>query len=410
MTGKILYTVNLGNYDTPPPLPKVLVEGFRCVMVTDDPEMDAPEGSAWEIMLVKPEENPHTHQRRLKICWWELFPDAETIIYIDANLHIRHALKHLLPLHSETGFTTATHPHRKCVYKEAEACNERGKAPTHLIQQQTDEYRRRNIPRDGGMYQTGLMIRDNTEEVRSFCRTWFAELSKHTHRDQLSIMAAVHETGFRPAGIPWATVQRFATLTPHRGRKKGGKIHYLVPYATDGNIGRALNEAIEAVPDSDDWVVIRDGDTTFINSNWGRHIEETLRKHGDKYEVFGALTNRIKSPRQQVPGMFDEMDLRKHVETGFRLEEEKWAQVQDGGGGVAGFFMAFRKSTWEKTPFRERERAFDTLFCKEVRKQGGRIGIMSGLYLIHIYRLWSHNPISDTKHLDIVDGGSARRR
>lgn len=410
MNKNILYTVNLDNYDAPPPLSPLLVSGFRCVMVTDDPDMEAARGSAWELLIVDREEDPHRHQRRLKICWWELFPEAETIIYVDASLHIRHALKHLIPLHSETGFTTGTHPIRKCVYKEAEACEQRGKAPIAQIHKQVEAYKAEGIPKEHGMYQTGLIIRSNTQEVREFCKMWFTELSKHTHRDQLSIMAAAHKTGFYPAGIPWTTIQRFATLTQHKGKPKGGGIHYLIPYACDGNIGKALNDAIALVPHSQDWVVIRDGDCCFVNSNWGRNIEATLKNNGGEYEVFGALTNRIKSPRQQVPGMFDEMDLRKHVEVGFRLEKEHWGQAVDGGTGVAGFFMAFRKATWEKTPFRERDRAFDTLFCKDVRRNGGRIGIMSGVYLIHIYRLWSHNPTVDTKHLDLVDGGTTRRK
>lgn len=402
----MLYTVILGGYDVVPPLPRSLVSGVDCYLVTDDPDIEVPAGSAWIKRVVTDIKHPHKDQRRLKLLFHELFPDYETVIYVDGHIVLRHALQHILPLH-RGGLTTVIHPVRSCVYTEGEACTKLNKAPEKLIQQQMEAYMAEGIPRNLGMYQTGFMIRSNTPEVRAFCEAWHLELTRFTHRDQLSIMPVVHRTGFRITGITYATFCRFATITKHIGRRSS-QIYYITPFAVDGNIGLALNQDIQAVPGHDTWIVIRDGDTSFTTNNWGRHIDHVLQTHGDAYGVYGAVTNRIRSHHQRVPGMFDEWDMRKHWAKGAELEREKWGQVGAGGTGVAGFFMAFRKTTWARTPFRERDKTFDTTFCRAVRRHGDKIGIMTGLYIFHFYRPLSERPEDDIRHLAIVDGQGRR--
>ena len=404
--GKIaLYTVLTNGYDDVPPLSPHKVPGIDCFLVTDDPDLEIPEGHAWQKMAVPKEDDPHRHQRRLKLRFHDLFPDYDTVIYLDANIHLTYAVKHILPFH-KGGMTTCVHPHRICVYQEGEACEKLGKAPVHEIRKQMAAYRKEGIPVNAGMFQTGFIIRSNTPEVRAYCEAWHDELSEYTHRDQLSMMPVAIRRNFEIAGIRWGTFTRFARLVKHTGNsRKYSAIHYLTPYATDGNIGRALNEAISLIPSASDWVVIRDGDTSFTVNHWGKQIEHVLHTHGDKYAIYGAMTNRIRSKHQRIEGMFDEFDMREHWKTGEKLEYENYGRVKDGGTGVAGFFMAFRKSTWEKTPFRENEKTFDTLFCKDVRKAGGKIGLMTGVYIFHFYRPLSDDPANDTSHLDIVGRG-----
>lgn len=403
MEKTVLYSVITGGYDTVPELPKSLVTGIDCILVTDDPKIKIPEGSAWEIKVVKKEKDPHRHQRRLKIQFHKLFPKYETVVYMDGNIQLRVALKHVIQLH-RGGFTTTTHPQRKCTYDEGEACERLNKAPVELIRKQMDEYRKEGMPMNFGMVQTGFIIRSNTGEVREFCDAWHKELSKQTHRDQLSIKVVSWRTGFPIHHIAFTTFMGFATITKHAsGGKKYARIWYTTPYATDGNVGREYNEFCENVPGRDDWIVIRDGDCMFLTPEWGRQIEEVLRVHGDDYQVYGAMTNRIRSPHQRVvPDLFDEADIRVHVQKAFELEKENWGKVTSGGVGVAGFFMAFRRSTWEKTPFREKQKTFDTLFCADVMRAGGKIGLMTGVYLLHEYRIWSDNPLSEIKHLDVI--------
>lgn len=173
-------------------------------------------------------------------------------------------------------------------------------------------------------------------------------------------------------------------------------IHYISPYATDGNIGRALNEACTLVPDGD-WICLRDGDAMFTTPDWGRTIDYVIREYGGQYDLFGAVTNRIGWKHHQVPGMMDVMDLRQHWEVGAMIQANG-PQVEPTTELIAGFFMLFSKATWSRTQFQEdrrRARLFDMDFSMKIKRRA----IIRGLYLLHLYRIWSDNPRGDIKHL-----------
>lgn len=173
-------------------------------------------------------------------------------------------------------------------------------------------------------------------------------------------------------------------------------IHYISPYATDGNIGRAINEACALVPDGD-WICLRDGDAMFTTPDWGRTIDYVVRTYGNRYDLFGAVTNRIGWKHHQVPGMFDVMDMRRHWEVGAMIQANG-PQVESTSELIAGFFMLFSKDTWERIRFtedRRRARLFDGYFSRQV----GRRAVIKGLYLFHAYRPWSNSPRNDVRHL-----------
>lgn len=175
-------------------------------------------------------------------------------------------------------------------------------------------------------------------------------------------------------------------------------IHYLTPYATDRNIGKSYNEACDLVPDGD-WICIRDGDTMFTTPDWGRMIDHVVRMHGAEYDLFGAVTNRIGWKHQAVPGMFDMMDLKRHAEVG-SIIQSGGPQVEATNELIAGFFMLFRKETWKNNPFpedRSRARLFDMDFSMRIKRRA----VIRGLYLVHLYRLWSDNARTDVRHLQI---------
>lgn len=174
-------------------------------------------------------------------------------------------------------------------------------------------------------------------------------------------------------------------------------IHYLTPYATDKNIGKAINDACSLVPDGD-WICLRDGDAMFTTPDYGLLIADVVERHGNEYDLFGAMTNRIGWKHHQVPGMFDDWDYLRHVKAGEVLRDTNGSDVVPTGGMIAGFFMLFSKRTWDRVKFtenREEARLFDGHFSRQV----GRRALISGMYLFHAYRPWSDNPRNDIKHL-----------
>lgn len=179
------------------------------------------------------------------------------------------------------------------------------------------------------------------------------------------------------------------------------KIHYSNPYATDKNIGGALNEFCSMVPDGD-WICLQDGDIMYLTPDWGKQISEAVMKHGDRYDLIGCMTNRLARPIQRHQGEFsNDHDIRNHYRIAKDLSEQNWAEVKDitSSRYIAGMFMLFPKTTWNKVKFIEDNIAFDDQFSKGVIRARGRLGLMTGLYVYHLYRLWSDSPVGDRKHL-----------
>lgn len=393
-----LYSVNTGGYDDFRPLNTRMFQGIDCYMVTDsDIELQG-----WKKILVTPDADPHRQQRYYKIMYHKIaaLKDYDIVVYIDANLEVLRPISTLLKMF-KGGFLTSAHPTRDCVYHEGWACIDLHKATKEVVLGQLTDYVGRGIRPASGMYHTAVIVRDQSPEVHRFCKLWHQELEKHSHRDQLSIVAAREGLDMKISTFPAQSFRQMFRTVPHRNRKKP-VIHYLTPYDTEKNIGRAYNEAIENIGDDNDWIVVRDGDTMFPTPQWGKHIEDTLMKIGDAYQLIGAMTNRIGAEHQRVPGMWDVWDMREHVLKAKELQENHYAVVEETDKGVAGFFLAFRKKTWKEIRFTENKneaRIFDTVFYKNVRAKKMRVGIMKGLYIVHLYRPLSDSPRTDVKHL-----------
>lgn len=173
--------------------------------------------------------------------------------------------------------------------------------------------------------------------------------------------------------------------------------HYVTSWSSDKNYGGAINSAIEQLNCADDdWLCLRDGDSCFLTPDWGNHIQAII-DNADDYDLIGCVTNRLREPHQLVKGLFDEMDLKRHHAAAEYCKAQFKYGVFTFKHDVAGFFMLFRYSAWQTNKFKENTPIFDRLFTRGITK--GRVGIAPGLYVLHLYRLWSNNPKNDSKHL-----------
>ena len=183
-------------------------------------------------------------------------------------------------------------------------------------------------------------------------------------------------------------------------QEKKIKVWYSNPFSTEKNIGKALNEFCANVPDND-WICLQDGDMMYLTSDWGVQIEQAIKQHGDKFGLIGCMTNRLGRDIQRIGAMDNDHDVLKHYEIAVKLAKENYGQVEDitKKKYIAGMFMLFPKSVWNKVKFKENNIAFDDHFSNDVRKKGYKLGIMKGLYVYHAYRIWSDDPSRDRNHL-----------
>lgn len=208
---KAIYCVITGNYDTLKPI--VSFSGWDCICFTDDPDMNV---RGWEMRVLPKSDSPVRQQRGIKILAHEFLPDYDLTIYMDGNMEAVRDPSGLIR-QFRGGLMTKTHPRRNCVYQEGQRCIELGKADAGEIRNQLKGYIDSDVPAQGGMWETGVIIRDRS--AKDFCEAWHDELTKGTHRDQIAISAAVHKTGFKIQGVPHNVITSHFRLYPHKPKK-----------------------------------------------------------------------------------------------------------------------------------------------------------------------------------------------
>lgn len=179
------------------------------------------------------------------------------------------------------------------------------------------------------------------------------------------------------------------------------KVFYSNPYSTQKNIGKALNNFCELLPD-DAWICLQDGDMQYLTPDWGVQIETVINNFGSKFSLIGCVTNRLGRRIQLADGVdYDNHDMKYHYDKALYFSKNHFGVVEDitDKKYVAGMFMLFPKWVWNRVKFEENNIAFDDAFSKGVLKIGGRIGLMKGLYVYHSYRIWSDTPRGTREHL-----------
>jgi GT2 family glycosyltransferase len=180
-------------------------------------------------------------------------------------------------------------------------------------------------------------------------------------------------------------------------------IYTFVPYSTEKNFGKAINQCCDIVPNDEDWICIRDGDAMNLTPDWGMIIKEAIDNHGNDFDLFGCWTNRLNlaNGRHQLVTheMYNEFNIETHYD-----QAKTFSGVFEGirtVNSIAGFFMLFKKKTWiQAGGFLENSVQFDTDFCRRVKFNGGKIGLINRLYMFHLYRIWAKGDAgSQTDHL-----------
>lgn len=165
-------------------------------------------------------------------------------------------------------------------------------------------------------------------------------------------------------------------------------LFFIHTFRLDANIGKGYNEHIKHLPD-DSVIVITDSDTNFLLRDFGKQIHDIAETKLDEFGLIGAVVNRVGGLHQCYNEEFsNNHDMRHHTDIARKIQSECYGVVEE-TTGVAGCFMMFRKSTWQKVGgFKEGTIKADTFFNKAIRIQGhGKIGLAKGVYLYHCYRI-----------------------
>jgi len=176
-------------------------------------------------------------------------------------------------------------------------------------------------------------------------------------------------------------------------------IYYFAPFDPLKRIGKSHNDHCALVPDPEDWICVTDSDVLFLLPDSKKQIADVIAEHDDEFQVYGCLTNRIASHHQRPGDFCDNTDVLYHKAIAERLQRERYTDVVETDINIAGFLMVFKKKTWEKYRFSDNSIRFDSEFTDKVMADGGRLGVMQGVYVFHDYRLGHPDPRRYIQHL-----------
>lgn len=179
MGDKVIYTALFGNYEELKE-PKKITPGWQYICFTDQPIVS----KMWEIRKVDiKDECPRRIARYFKIMEWV---DWQKSIWIDASFIIDTNLDDWWDKYFKNGFSAPIHPFRDGVYAEILACILMKSGDIGHLQDQEKEYRDAGVPEFGGIISSGLLMRENTQEVIKLCEDWWNELRTRSIRDQVA--------------------------------------------------------------------------------------------------------------------------------------------------------------------------------------------------------------------------------
>lgn len=403
---KLIYTVNLGDYDNTSPV-RYPSKGYDYLLFTDNPKTDIP---GWTTKVVTLEEDIVRQSRDIKLQIHKHVKGYNQYIYIDGNLTIRKSLSDYAERYFHGGLLLHTHRTRDCLFEEAKTVIKLGVDDRQTVVDQMRRYSMEGMIRRYGLFQNAFLVRDNS--VNGFCEKWFEEVKGGSYRDQLSLPYCIWKHKPQISVMHPHHVARYVSGANHKSKTRkivpghtdeprvAPKVWYFTPGRGDKDLGSAYNDHCALVPEND-WICIRDGDTMFLNPYWPKQIEDIIIKHGHRFPLISCVTNRL-GLQNQLPFGFDEdTNILNHLKRANDLFATKYDEVTATKTETAGLFMLFPKKTWNECKFEKgltNNGSFvDYTFAFKVRTKLGLIGISQGIYLFHLYRMGKKK--TDINHL-----------
>jgi len=170
-------------------------------------------------------------------------------------------------------------------------------------------------------------------------------------------------------------------------------VHYFIPFAIDKKLFHAFDYYMSLVPDHDAWICFVDGDTAFLRPDWGRVIEEYVKKYPDT-GLFTCYASRCHYEYQRPAGADQQRDsILYHKEIVDLVAEGKYdATIIP--ARIAGHLMVIKKSTWIKiretvaiTARAKNVLGVDTKISNAILASGMKIRLMKELYIFHYLRM-----------------------
>lgn len=190
----VIYTAIFGDYEELKE-PRIITPGWRYICYTDQPF----KSKVWEIYRAFNDNKENSYEsRNIKINWVDQFNKS---IWIDGSFTINCDLNEFWEKNFVSPFTVVQHPIRNCWFQESLISINHNRGNAEEVMNQQQKYLDEGLPMGSGLIQSGILLRENTKEVREFCDIWWQQIKLST-RDQIGFAYSEWKLG-----IKWPRIQ-----------------------------------------------------------------------------------------------------------------------------------------------------------------------------------------------------------
>lgn len=190
-----IYTAMVGGYDEIKQ-PKVVDDRFDYILFSNDIKEDRV--GAWQVRPICYHNDIQTKiARYIKTHPEELLPDYDFTVWIDSNIRILtpFVYERTVQLYSESiQIASMNHLERNCIYDEAFTVLDYQIEYESVILDWCHFLRKKNYPKDNGLFETGVMYRINNNQIKHLDDLWWYYIDNYSKRDQLSFNFVLWET------------------------------------------------------------------------------------------------------------------------------------------------------------------------------------------------------------------------
>ncbi|TSA34507.1 MAG: hypothetical protein D4R64_11755 [Porphyromonadaceae bacterium] len=181
-------------------------------------------------------------------------------------------------------------------------------------------------------------------------------------------------------------------------------IYFFTPYSFDFKLLDAIAICMDLL-NPNDWAVIMDGDTMFLQPDFGYKIHRHIEAHPEA-GLFTCYASRCHYSIQVPAGVDMNKDsIRYHKLIASLQQNLHPGETMEISRRIAGHLMVIKKSTWDKilplvrvTASEKQILGVDTKICNAILKSGMKILLMKDIYILHYCRL--AEGFEYTKHLE----------
>jgi len=116
--------------------------------------------------------------------------DADISIWLDGNRELAVDKEKVAEMLGDNDIALFKHFARDCIYTEMPEAMARYRQDEVIIRQsildQAVYYKQKGYPPNNGLYECGMIIRRHNKIMEAFNNAWWAEICRHSNRDQLS--------------------------------------------------------------------------------------------------------------------------------------------------------------------------------------------------------------------------------